>query len=77
MTHVIFTTEKFCTRTLNYMKGILMGIWIVSIKWLEDSIEKGFLVEENEYEASGSQKCPDANGPRKGRVNASCQVRKF
>ena len=59
------------------MKGVLMGIWIVSQKWLEDSCEKGYLVEENSYEATGSTKLPEANGPKKGRLNASCQVRAF
>ena len=74
VTHVIFDTKDTCARTLNYMKGVLMGIWIVSIKWLEDSVEKGFLLEENEYEAKGSSKLPHSNGPYKGRMNLSCQV---
>jgi BRCA1-associated RING domain protein 1 len=74
VTHVLFDGENTCARTLNYMKGILMGIWIVSLKWLEDSVEKGFLLEENEYEAKGSSKLPFSNGPYKGRMNFSCQV---
>ncbi len=32
VTHVIYSTDKGCTRTLNYMKAVLMGIWIVNIK---------------------------------------------
>ncbi|CAF0952331.1 unnamed protein product, partial [Brachionus calyciflorus] len=35
VTHVIFTSDKTCARTINYMKAILMGIWI-SPKLFED-----------------------------------------
>jgi hypothetical protein len=41
---------------------------------LEDSFSGGYLLEENTYEASGSHKNPNSNGPFKGRMNASCQV---
>lgn len=44
-----------------------MGIWIVSIDWLEDSLKNDrVLLEENEYEAEGSQKMTKSNGPFKG-----------
>jgi ankyrin repeat protein len=34
VTHVIYSNNdgNVCTRTINYMKAILMGIWVVSIK---------------------------------------------
>lgn len=52
---------------MNYMKAILMGIWIVSIDWLEDSLKNNrVLLEENDYEAEGSQKMTKSNGPFKG-----------
>lgn len=44
---------------------------------MEDSVERGILVEENEYEAKGSVKNPDSSGPFKGRVNASSQYPKL
>lgn len=77
VTHIIFNTGNHCTRTISYMKGVLMGIWIVSIKWLEDSAEKGILEQENNYEAEGSLKIPSSRGPFKGRFNASCQYPKL
>ncbi|RNA01864.1 BRCA1-associated RING domain 1 [Brachionus plicatilis] len=77
VTHVVFTTANTCTRTINYMKAILMGIWIVNLKWLEESFEKNALLPENEYEAKGSVKIPDSNGPFKGRLNASAQSPKL
>lgn len=45
-----------------------------AFKGLEDSVSKGTLLEENDYEAEGSTKMPKSNGPFKGRMNASCQV---
>jgi hypothetical protein len=56
------------------MKAILMGVWVVSLKWLEDSCAKELLLEENGYEARGSLKIPESNGPFEGRRNASCHV---
>ena len=46
----------------------------VIIKGLEESVEKGILVEENDYEASGSNKLPKSGGPFQGRINVSGQV---
>lgn len=77
VTHVLFNTGKVCSRTMNYMKAILMGIWIVSIEWLIDSVENDSVKEENKYEAEGSQKIVNSNGPFKGRMNASCQYPKL
>nr|QBM06229.1 BRCA1-associated RING domain protein 1 [Brachionus koreanus] len=77
VTHVVFTTVNICARTINYMKAILMGIWIVNLKWLEDSFENNALLPENDYEAKGSVKIPDSNGPFKGRLNASAQSPKL
>ena len=44
---------------------------------LEDSVEKGTLVEENSYEAFGSHKLPESHGPQKERITASGQFPKL
>jgi BRCA1-associated RING domain protein 1 len=77
VTHIIFDSkdnDKACNRTINFMKGILMGIWIVSIEWLKESETKGYLLEENNFEAAGSHKNTKAGGPFNGRLNAARQV---
>lgn len=32
VTHVVYGSGKTCNRTLNYLKAILMGIWVVNVK---------------------------------------------
>ena len=44
-------------------------------KGLVESVAHNSLCEENNFEAEGSQKILKSNGPFKGRMNASCQVR--
>ena len=46
-THVISGDEK---RTLNMLKAIIRGCWVVSKSWLLASIEAGGWVDEEPYE---------------------------
>jgi len=46
-THVISGEEK---RTLNMLKAVLRGCWVVSNSWLYASIESGAWVDEEPYE---------------------------
>lgn len=73
VTHVVSKDGAVCQRTINYMKAVLMGKWIVSVKWLEDSLTAGYLLEENQYEFQGSHKIGDSKASYKGRMNACVQ----
>ena len=37
-------------RTVNLLKGILHGCWILSVNWLYDSLELGHWADEEMYE---------------------------
>jgi len=47
------------------------------LEGLEESLKKGYLLNENSYEASGSHKNPKAGGPFNGRLNAARQVNNY
>ena len=46
-THIVVGTSK---RTINLVKGMIRGCWIVSKDWLIKSMEQGQWLEENKYE---------------------------
>jgi BRCA1-associated RING domain protein 1 len=73
VTHVVSKDGLVCQRTINYMKAVLMGIWILSVKWLEESLIAGYLLEENQYEFHGSHKIANSKASYKGRMNACVQ----
>eukprot|EP00096_Caligus_rogercresseyi_P011077 TRINITY_DN424_c0_g1_i4.p1 TRINITY_DN424_c0_g1~~TRINITY_DN424_c0_g1_i4.p1 ORF type:complete len:207 (+),score=77.45 TRINITY_DN424_c0_g1_i4:376-996(+) len=49
-THVICCSEGSTRRTLNVLRGILRGCWIVSKEWMLGSLEEGYLLEEEPFE---------------------------
>ncbi|CAL7939335.1 unnamed protein product [Xylocopa violacea] len=70
VTHVIVRTNKNnngTDKTLKYLQGIVHKKWIVSYKWVVDSLSEGRLVNELPYEAVDS-KTLEA-GPRKSRLS--------
>ncbi|CAF0736953.1 unnamed protein product [Adineta steineri] len=70
VTHVIACGEqdKIAFRTINYLRGIVLGKWIVSEKWIDECINKKEWINENDYEIIGSQLEPNSNGAHISRM---------
>ncbi|CAF1090416.1 unnamed protein product [Rotaria sordida] len=70
VTHVIACGEsdKIAFRTINYLRGIILGKWIVSEKWIEECIKQKQWINENDYEILGSQLEPNSNGSHISRI---------
>ncbi|CAF4053236.1 unnamed protein product [Rotaria sp. Silwood2] len=70
VTHVIACGEidKIAFRTINYLRGIVLGKWIVSEKWIEECIKQKQWINENDYEIVGSQLEPNSNGSHISRI---------
>ncbi|CAB4056508.1 MCPH1 [Lepeophtheirus salmonis] len=49
-THIICCSDGLTQRTLNILRGILYGCWIVSKDWIFNSLQNGYLVDEIPYE---------------------------
>jgi len=57
------------TRSMKYLMGVMHGCWVLSERWIEDSIKHGAFREEEAYEIQGD---PCALGaPRKSRMDAA------
>ncbi|XP_071944719.1 uncharacterized protein [Antedon mediterranea] len=70
-THVIVKTDLnlVCERTLKYFLGIAGKKWIVSYKWILDSLDMGFLLPEDEYEVIGDVASGTNHmGPKRSRM---------
>ncbi|TRY78196.1 hypothetical protein TCAL_06764, partial [Tigriopus californicus] len=48
--HVIVGGDQGRWRTINWLKGVLQGCWIVSIQWVRDCLEHAYHVDEEPYE---------------------------
>ena len=46
-THIVSGGKR---RTLNVLKAILSGCWLLSVEWVLKSLEKGFWLSEEPYE---------------------------
>jgi microcephalin len=46
-THVVSTGKR---RTVNVLKAILSGCWLLSVEWVLKSLEKGFWIKEEPFE---------------------------
>ncbi|UJR31077.1 hypothetical protein I4U23_018586 [Adineta vaga] len=70
VTHIIACGEQdnIAFRTINYLRGIVLGKWIVSEKWIEQCIQQKQWIHENEYEILGSQLEPSSNGSHISRL---------
>ncbi|CAM4899204.1 unnamed protein product [Rotaria socialis] len=70
VTHVIACgeTDRVAFRTINYLRGIVLGKWIVSEKWIEECIKEKRWINENDYEVLGSQLEPSSNGCHISRI---------
>jgi microcephalin len=46
-THVVSAGKR---RTVNVLKAILSGCWLLSVEWVLKSLEKGFWLKEEPFE---------------------------
>ncbi|CAF1142382.1 unnamed protein product [Adineta ricciae] len=70
VTHIVACGEqdKIAFRTINYLRGIVLGKWIVSEKWIDECIKQKQWISESEYEITGSQIEPTSNGSHASRL---------
>jgi len=61
-------TDKIAFRTINYLRGIVLGKWIMSDKWIDECIKQKQWIDEINFEIIGSQLEPESNGSHKSRV---------
>ena len=68
-THVLTRCgeDRYARRTLKYLSGIAMGIWILDINWLRDCAKSRKWIEETPYEILGDLTGLE-NGPRESRI---------
>ncbi|RWS13358.1 breast cancer 1-like protein [Dinothrombium tinctorium] len=57
VTHIICRVkdDNFTKRTIKYLYGVLGNKWIVSFDWIEDSLRKNELLNEELYELDGTK----------------------
>ncbi|PVV01807.1 hypothetical protein BB560_003762 [Smittium megazygosporum] len=77
LTHLITGVDKnnMATRTVKYMTAVLMGLHIVSINWLKDSVKNNEFVPEKRYYVLRDRSIsaeynhtPSRSGPHFGRL---------
>lgn len=44
--------EEGAKRTLKVLKGILEGVWLLKVDWCRDSVTRGQLADEKEWEVA-------------------------
>ncbi|CAG5096460.1 Oidioi.mRNA.OKI2018_I69.XSR.g14627.t1.cds [Oikopleura dioica] len=74
ITHVVAVDDatRRCNRTFKYIAGIAQGCWIVSLDWVKDSLERGFVLDEHHYEIIGDLDLDTSpNVPRMSRRHKS------
>ena len=56
-THVIVVanSDGLCPLTLNYIKGVVHGKWVVSSSWLQECVKLKRIPNEQAYEVEGDQ----------------------
>ncbi|XP_077968588.1 uncharacterized protein LOC144422720 isoform X2 [Styela clava] len=79
VTHIIVraSEQRNCDRTLKYLQGIAAKKWVVSLKWVTDSLEMDKKLPEAEYEVLGdnfvndveSDGCEILQGPMRSRTS--------
>lgn len=71
ITHVVGNDQGDAktNRTLKYIKGLITHKWLVSFAWIEKSLEKGTVQNEEPYEFVGHKESPDdkLNKPKESR----------
>ncbi|XP_071542491.1 uncharacterized protein [Panulirus ornatus] len=69
ITHVVVKTEpdRLAQRTLKYLFGVATGCWVITLKWVLDSLSTRKLLPEEDYEVLD---CTGVSGPKRGRTSS-------
>lgn len=59
-THLVSLEPR---RTLNLLRGLMRGVWIVSYKWVLESIRVGKWVNEEKYELTSFSRAVEVSWP--------------
>eukprot|EP00981_Chlorochromonas_danica_P003668 scaffold681_cov173-Ochromonas_danica.AAC.31 len=79
VSHLVVSVDRnnlMRQRTMKYMQALVKGAWIVSTKWIEDSIAAGSILAETDYEVRGNIKAFIEHAPRRARLEHSKRNRK-
>lgn len=60
--------KLLASRTIKHMLGILSGQWIMSARWLEESLAAGAWLDAAPYEVDGDTSTSGQGGPARGRL---------
>lgn len=70
VTHIVACgeTERIAFRTINYLRAIVLGKWVVDEKWIDSCIQQKQWIDEKDFEILGSQLEPQSNGCQASRI---------
>ena len=71
VTHVVVSVDKagmIKKRTMKFMQGIMGGLWVLSSRWLADSVAARRVLPEDAYEVPGYLKSVAPGAPRRARL---------
>ncbi|XP_072153274.1 uncharacterized protein [Bemisia tabaci] len=72
VSHVILKTSEntYCEPAMIILEAILMGKFLISVKWIDDSVENGLVLECEHYEVKGVGSHSGCDAPHKARLNS-------
>lgn len=74
VTHLIVSVDRagvMKQRTMKYMQALAHGLWIVSTKWVLDSVQAGMVLDEAGYEVKSNLKALLPQAPLRARLASS------
>eukprot|EP01100_Stratorugosa_tubuloviscum_P006669 TRINITY_DN2845_c1_g1_i2.p1 TRINITY_DN2845_c1_g1~~TRINITY_DN2845_c1_g1_i2.p1 ORF type:complete len:305 (-),score=100.94 TRINITY_DN2845_c1_g1_i2:89-1003(-) len=68
VTHMVTHTspDGIAPRTVKYLSAVMLGIWLLSFDWIEQSCEAGYWLDEKDFEVKGDSF--QIGAPKKGRL---------
>ncbi|XP_022104267.1 uncharacterized protein LOC110986593 isoform X2 [Acanthaster planci] len=70
-THVVIPTDDnqlAKERSLKFLQGIAARVWIISFKWITESLERGQMLPEKDFEVKGDTVMGKTHGPERARL---------
>ena len=77
VTHVVVSVDKagaLKKRTMKFMQAVMGGLWVLSARWLTDSLVARRLLPEDGYEVPGFAKMCTTDAPRRARLALAAPV---
>ena len=72
VTHLIVPVDEngvFQQRTMKYMQALMAGAWVVNMAWIADSLSRGCILAETEYEVNNCYKATVEFSPKRARIH--------